>query len=327
MIGAPFVEHYLVMGLSLSSCVRLPLQPSGISHADAQILVGSVADPGLNTDELKKAAVCRKHESIGSFYELTMSSQEKLFIIGNCGRVSIKDGNKVLLDLEGKALQPEFLIPFLMSAALPTLFQQRGLFALHASCLQINGKVVAFAGHSGMGKSTTVATLLTLGGQLVADDVLMVHFDTERGAVMVYPEYQWIRMNPQSLHALQNEEWVSENNRITWDNHKWLVTPPHAVKSTLRLDLIYFLDWTTDENLQIRSLSEFEAFQEMHQTTYRLYEPSEELRARHFEWAGRLASRVPAKIVARPRNLDYLYTFANTILEDLSGPVPNENYS
>ena len=66
---------------------------------------------------------------------------------------------------------------FLFGPVWATLCHQQGLLPLHASAILANGHITAFAGHSGVGKSTIAALLGSLGYELVADDILPISFD------------------------------------------------------------------------------------------------------------------------------------------------------
>lgn len=304
------------MGMAICSCVQLPLNSASIPQADASIAFGKIAHSIEDRFDLAKDGLCHNHEHAGKYYELTINSNEKLFLLGKCGKILIKEGNQVIIDLKRESKWQQFLVPFIISAALPVLLQQQGTFALHSSCLQVAGKVVAFAGNSGMGKSTTVAAIAAHGGSLISDDVLTIKMD-HAGQAWVYSEHHLIRMNPQSMQAIE-ENWVNEENRIAWDNQKWLVSPPEIVKSKLPLDQLYFLDWAVTDKTDIRPLDQFEAFNEIHLNTYRLYQPSKKLRASHFSWVSQLASCVPAKVVARVKNMNQLSQFVEAILKDIS---------
>jgi hypothetical protein len=64
-------------------------------------------------------------------------------------------------------------IEFVLSrGVLPRVLHLRGITSLHASAVILGGKVVAFSGASGTGKSTIAAALAARGCQLVSDDVL-----------------------------------------------------------------------------------------------------------------------------------------------------------
>src|SRR5215510_15668776 len=74
------------------------------------------------------------------------------------------------------AMQKDIEI-FLFGPVWATLCHQRGLLPLHASAILTDGRITAFAGRSGAGKSTTAALMHALNYQLFADDILAIDFD------------------------------------------------------------------------------------------------------------------------------------------------------
>ncbi len=71
-------------------------------------------------------------------------------------------------------------IPILLrGTVMALLLDLRGSPTLHASAVEIDGRIVAFAGSSGSGKTTTAAMLCAAGARLVTDDVLTVHLGQE----------------------------------------------------------------------------------------------------------------------------------------------------
>jgi hypothetical protein len=66
------------------------------------------------------------------------------------------------------------LLEFYVRALAPKLLFQRGVTVLHASaCLMENGRLLAFAGLSGAGKTTTARAFAATGLQLVSEDLLV----------------------------------------------------------------------------------------------------------------------------------------------------------
>ena len=63
---------------------------------------------------------------------------------------------------------------FLLGPVWATLCHQRQILPLHASAISTEDGVVAFAGHSGAGKSYLAALMTSLGFKLVADDILPI---------------------------------------------------------------------------------------------------------------------------------------------------------
>ena len=68
---------------------------------------------------------------------------------------------------------------FLFGLAWATLCHQRGVLPLHASAITTKRGITAFAGPSGVGKSTTAALMSSIGYGLVTDDILAVTFNPE----------------------------------------------------------------------------------------------------------------------------------------------------
>lgn len=73
------------------------------------------------------------------------------------------------------------------------LLQLRGTMVLHASGVELDDAVIAFLGHSGMGKSTLAALMCTAGARVVTDDVLPV---VPGPVPMVHPGATELRLRP-----------------------------------------------------------------------------------------------------------------------------------
>lgn len=69
---------------------------------------------------------------------------------------------------------PELAAVLATGTLLSFILAMHGQIVLHASAVQVQGDVLAFAGMSGMGKSTMAGLMCAVGAQLVTDDVLRV---------------------------------------------------------------------------------------------------------------------------------------------------------
>jgi hypothetical protein len=74
---------------------------------------------------------------------------------------------------------------FLLGTVFGILCHQRGVLPLHASCVSINGRAVAFAGASGAGKSTLALALARRGHPLLSDDVCVVDWRAPGGPLVL----------------------------------------------------------------------------------------------------------------------------------------------
>lgn len=90
---------------------------------------------------------------------------------------------------------------WLLGVVLGMLCHQRGLFPLHASCVRLGERAVAFAGRTGTGKSTLAAALARRGHALIADDVCAIEFAAS-GAPQVRPSFPRLRLWDDAMRAL-----------------------------------------------------------------------------------------------------------------------------
>jgi len=74
-------------------------------------------------------------------------------------------------------------LPYLLQAIAPKILALRGQVVLHASAVAMDGKVVAFSGVSGAGKTSSARAFARAGAQLICEDKLLVQI-RETGAVV-----------------------------------------------------------------------------------------------------------------------------------------------
>lgn len=113
-----------------------------------------------------------------------------------------------------------------LSSAMTTWLEYRGVLALHASAVVIDGTAVAFMATSRGGKSGLAAALVREGCPLLTDDILALSVDTEResgqsgfdteleptssdftSGVQADPGYPQMRMWPDAAEYFVGEAW------------------------------------------------------------------------------------------------------------------------
>lgn len=95
---------------------------------------------------------------------------------------------------------------------LPYVRAAQGALVMHATGTVIDGRVFAFCGQSGRGKSTTAAALAVRGHELVADDTLVV--DDASIPPLVLPSHPSSRLRADSLQRLTDRN-ASDPSRKT----------------------------------------------------------------------------------------------------------------
>ncbi|MCW3837667.1 hypothetical protein OM513_16590 [Sphingomonas canadensis] len=88
-------------------------------------------------------------------------------------RYLIEDGCRIVYSRSAEHEDGDVSL-FLLGSAWAALCYQRGLIPLHASAVYIDGKVHAFTGRPGAGKSTLAAALSARGHPFFTDDVLII---------------------------------------------------------------------------------------------------------------------------------------------------------
>lgn len=129
---------------------------------------------------------------------------------------------------------------FLLGPVWATLCHQRGLLPLHASAIVRDRGIIAFAGHSGAGKSTTAALMHSLDCQLFADDILPISLNenSEPGA---WPYLRRLKLRRDFILQLALSPAAPVSERL--DKEKYFVQPKWAADDKWgRLDRLYLLE-------------------------------------------------------------------------------------
>ena len=129
---------------------------------------------------------------------------------------------------------------FLFGPVWATLCYQRGLLPLHASAILTDGRITAFAGRSGAGKSTTAALMHALNYQLFADDILPINFD-KNSIPGAWPYLRRLKLQKDLIVQLALTAGEPVSKRL--DKDKYFVHPKYAADDKWsRLERLYLLE-------------------------------------------------------------------------------------
>jgi hypothetical protein len=127
----------------------------------------------------------------------------------------------------------------LVGQVLPAAAALRGFEVLHASAVSLGDQAIAFAGDSGLGKSSLALRLLQRGAALIAEDVLTVH---ERdGRVLTEPGAAMVNLREsEAAHARTGElEQIGERVGTSHGKRHVIVAREHR---SLELRRLYLLE-------------------------------------------------------------------------------------
>ncbi|MBW4602448.1 MAG: hypothetical protein KME29_23500 [Calothrix sp. FI2-JRJ7] len=159
-------------------------------HAFNLCIASELEFPEL-TESQAEADVTISFSKVGSFPK---TKQENNLLVGEVpevGEFLIRDGREIVINpLPG--VDEALLRIVVLGPVLCVLLRQRGFLVLHASCVDINNKGVAFIGGSGWGKSTLVTTFHTHGYNVLTDDVLPIKIEKDKA--FVFPSYPQFKL-------------------------------------------------------------------------------------------------------------------------------------
>ena len=152
------------------------------------------------------------------------SLERSLIRIENVADFEVSAGRQIRVWPAARSTQKDIEI-YLFGPAWATLCHQRGILPLHASAIVTGGGITAFAGHSGVGKSSLAASMSSLDYELVADDILPISFN-QNSVPGAWPYLRRLKLKSDSIIelALTAIEPVSE----TLDKTKYFVLPKYS---------------------------------------------------------------------------------------------------
>lgn len=184
---------------------------------------------------------------------------------------------------------------YLLGPVLGLLLRLRGVTCLHASAVALGERAVVFAGPAGAGKSTTAAALGRRGHAIVSDDIVAI--EERDGGFFVFPAHPYLGLWPESVEMLYGGGKKIPGFASTWEKGR-LSLADHDFQfqdGALRLGAILLLEErTSDPKAPFLEAAPSRAnLMELVANSYGTNLLETELRAREFEFLGRLISNIP----------------------------------
>lgn len=285
------MKSYQVFSLYITSELDFPELLEVECKADVNIKFGKVNETAIEKENSKTA--------IGELPEI--------------GKFLIRDGKEIIIE-PVKGMDDSLLRTVILGPVLCVLLRQRNLLVLHASCININNKGVAFMGGSGWGKSTLATAFHTKGYDVLTDDVLPIKIEQSQAVVFPsYPQFKLCRDAATSLGQNTQELLpVSKNSfKVAYKLDKGFQQLP------IPLQQIYVLDKGKEH--RITSLQAQETFVELVRHTRAMKSVTEEeFFAQHLHLCSELIKNVRFCRFTRKPSLTDLPLLINLIEEDLA---------
>lgn len=208
---------------------------------------------------------------------------------------------------------------YLLTTVFGIICHARRLLPLHASCVLIDGRAIAFAGPSGSGKSTMAAALVKRGCVLVSDDVAAIDTSNPERPI-VQPAFPRLKLWREALTSLDVPAEGLERGRTGVDRFRLPTSSFDGHPAALAA--IYVFRWTDDPAAhRVERLNGVRAVQALRQVVYR--DRVGEAIAGHgalLASVGRLSAQVPTYSWGRGVSLDRLSASVDDLLARHAGP-------
>ena len=229
-----------------------------------------------------------------SLHSLVADADHAIFRVHGVASFGIERGERVSVQLEPGA-PPGRAAEYVGSTVATLVLGQQRRFALHANAVSIAGAGVLFAGHRGVGKSTTSLRLIQRGHTHLTDDLCLLQADGED--LVLDPPARGIRFLDHTARALELD--VTGASAAAFDG-KRVLPQPAGVAGPVRA--IVFLERAEVETVELRRLQAVRAMELMNEHAYRR-EIVQRLWPRElFAWTADVVERLPVHLLRRPES-------------------------
>jgi hypothetical protein len=286
---------YNAFGFTLSSPFPIPqLITSTKSEIDITITEDSFSKPDTwNPEELFHANPLKN--------ELIINLKGEPYIL-------VKEGQEITINNNSDASTQEREV-LILASGLATILIQKEFLLVHGASVLHKGKVIAFLGPKGIGKSTLTAALLKKGYEVLGDDICAIFKDSD-GSLKMLPPPSTLKLTEQTVEKLSIS--TSEENKHC-DLKYWLELPRTSIEN-LPLTKIYILKAENTTAVRIEPLKGIAALEKILENLYRptIVNGLQKWKS-NFDLSGRLASTLTTAEITRPKNQFNLDALLNKI--------------
>ncbi len=201
----------------------------------------------------------------------------------------------------------------------PLALSRQGRPAFHASVVTVPGGAVAFLGKTGMGKSTLAASFALNEAKFLTDDALLIEETAD--SCLAMPSHASLRLWEDSVEALIHDGHP-QADAISFSSKARLLAGDALAYSDKPQTLLaaFVLERNDAPAAAIRALTGLERNMAWVGNSFLLDIEDRELLARHFEWTGRIADRVPTFALDYPRDYAILPDVRRAVERQVTEP-------
>jgi hypothetical protein len=325
---------YRIYGLNLSSDSSIPGLRNGLDYArPPDLCVELREEPEWVRDALRLPPLVLRSvpacpETLDPAFLLSSFGEGQFF------QLAYSDGSRFVVNgaatkiwgTAGDSQTMEDLATYFLGPVMGFILQRRGVTALHASAVCIDGKAVALTGEPGAGKSTTAAALALRGVSVLCEDIAAIAEKEE--AFAVEPGYPRVCLWPESVEMLTGSADALPRLTPNWEK-RYLPLDDDQTRfetQSTPLGAIYILaprEMGSDAP-RIEEVTNREALLELVQSTYMNWFLDRAQRAAEFELLAHLASRVPVRRIVAHRDPARIGALCELVVADARRLLANQ---
>lgn len=296
---------YFAYGLNILSEIALP------EFISVDSPPANLVDLKVTIDRSQAISDLLPAEAVQEGAVIQLNQSKALIYVRGTGVFIIENGTQVTIIPD--TTSQELLIRFyLVGTIMGIVLYQRNFLVLHASAVNINGGAVAFLGVSGEGKSSTAATFVTHGYNIITDDVAPI--DLTSNSLIMHPGFPQVKIGEKIAQAL-GYDYETLPAVHTFKEKRALLPRQGFSIAPIPLKRIYVL--TTDTDFEIAPIRASEAVTELarHSRPTTLYHSGG---AAHFFQCANLVKQQTIYRLSRPKDTNLLSELVKQVEQDLS---------
>jgi hypothetical protein len=326
--------RYRIYGLNLSSDSPIPgLQEETDYSAGPELCVELCAEPEWARDALQLPS------SILQYIAACPETKDPAFVLTSLGerqffQLAYSDGTRFVVNgvatkiwgTAGVSQTVDDLATYFLGPVMGFILRRRGIMALHASALCIDGKAIVLAGEAGAGKSTTAAALALRGAPILCEDIAAIEERNE--GFTVEAGHTRVCLWPESVEMLMGRPDALPLLAANWEK---CYLPLDGSKATLEkqnqpLAAIYVLSprEAAPDAPRIEEVSGHQVLLDLVQNTYMNWVLDRSQRAAEFEVLAHLISKIPVRRVVPHRDPAQIGALCDLILADVRRLLANQ---
>ena len=253
--------HYLGFGLHIASEIPFPeLFPAPYAEQpDVIICSGEITNIPVG------------HSFSTGRITYIMNDREMLFTVKDTATCYINGGNTIVICADNAGIEKRVLRLFVLTGAIAAVLQQRRTIPMHAAAIIKDEQLILIAGHSGAGKSTTLAGLMGKHYRVFSDDVTVLA-KAENAGMYGAASYPMIKLWEQSMQTLDYAAFNDRSFPVMPGFEKYGVFfHEHFDTKQYQIAKIILLKLSEDDQFKTEQLTGGNAFAAVVQHIYKPY--------------------------------------------------------